>query len=101
MKKLSQRDRVLLALKRYPRVSVTDFLAPAVVDGGKPITRLAARINELRDEGYAIEDAGRVHGCSSYRLAPVVEEPVPASVHLFDPRDGSNHRRSHWQDEAA
>lgn len=103
MKKATQRERVLLALKRHPRVSVVDFLAPAVIDGLAPIVRLAARINELRDEGYAIEDAGRVNGCASYRLAPTTEsaEPVPASVHLFDPRAGSNHRRPHWQEDAA
>lgn len=88
----SQNERVLLALMRYPRVSVTDFLAPAVVDGGKPITRLAARINDLRAEGHKIERAGRVNGCASYRLADQVTQ-------LFDPRE--THAPSpHWQDAA-
>lgn len=93
MKTQSQCERVLLALMRYPRVSVIDFLAPVVIDGGRPITRLAARIRDLRSEGYDIEHAGVVNGCASYRLA---DQEVGQ---LFDPRE-TTMARSHWQDAA-
>lgn len=57
----TQRLRVLTALRTAGRVGITqgDFLLPDVSDGGDPITRIAARIDELRDQGVAIDKAGR------------------------------------------
>jgi hypothetical protein len=52
---MTQRDRVLRQLKRTGRVSPVDFLLPDICDGQTPITRLAPRIKELRDEGFEIE----------------------------------------------
>jgi hypothetical protein len=39
-------------------------------DGKAPISRLAARIEELRDEGYAIGSGERRQRCVVYRLRP-------------------------------
>lgn len=46
--------RVLAAMRSYGSVTPKSFLAPTV-DGGDEITRVAARVNELRDAGYSIE----------------------------------------------
>lgn len=45
-----------------------DFMLPNVCDGGKPITRLAARIKDLRDEGVEFADGGRRNGMKVYIL---------------------------------
>lgn len=66
---LTQRDRVLAALRRAGRGGLTqiDFHGPHVVDGGAPITRLAPRIQELRERGHWI-DARRDRGLARYVL---------------------------------
>lgn len=48
--KLTDQERVIRLLRaRGPEgVTMTEFLAPNVVDGLKPITRMAARIGDLR-----------------------------------------------------
>lgn len=46
--------RVLAAMRSHGSVTPKSFLAPTV-DGGDEITRLAARVNELREAGYTIE----------------------------------------------
>jgi hypothetical protein len=101
--KLSQKQRVLAVL-RHGSCTQVDWLAPQVIDSGPPITRLAARINELRDDGFDIREAGRRHGCSIYVLAlkeraDVVVPESPATT-LFEPSTG---RRplSHYESEAA
>ncbi len=69
----SQRDRVLQQLRLRPGgVTAIDFLAPAVVDDGKPILRLPSRIDELRRQGFDIRVVGRVSQCAIYVL---VSEP--------------------------
>jgi hypothetical protein len=57
----TQRDRVIEALRRAGDHGITavDFLLPNVIDGGPPIVRLPARIDELRADGHHIEHAGR------------------------------------------
>lgn len=90
----SQRARVLRALKRHPEgLTQVDWLLPNVVDGGHPITRLAARIKDIRDEGHEIEVSGERYGCAVYRLPQPEPVPIPRSVpevpqaedRLFDP----------------
>lgn len=56
MKKLTQTQRVLRALRALGDHGVTsvDFLPPTV-DGGPPILRVAARIHELREDGFVIQ----------------------------------------------
>jgi hypothetical protein len=93
-----QRQRVLAALRRAGPGGITQvsFLGPFTADGGPPITRLAARVGELRDEGYEIVQTGLRDKCAVYVLkgavaAPVrVAEPAPEKpVGLFDPATAS------------
>ena len=67
---MTDKERVLRRLRAGHDVSPLDFDATtdAVVDGGKPIKRVAARINELRDEGHQIDTVGRRNRCALYRL---------------------------------
>lgn len=52
---MTQRTRVLAALMGSPRgITAADFDLPGVIDGGAPIQRVAARVNELRREGHLI-----------------------------------------------
>lgn len=55
-----QQRRVLHAARKAgPRgVCQVDFLAPSVIDGGKPITRLPARIGELQKDGFTFRAGG-------------------------------------------
>jgi hypothetical protein len=84
---VSQRARVLAALRSRGAdgVCAPDFLLPNVLDGGKPITRLAARMLELREDGHEIQVVGEKHGCAVYRLmrdaqdAPTVP-PAPSAA---------------------
>lgn len=77
---MNQAPRVLAALRAHPDRGVTsvDFLRIPTIDGGPPITRLAARIKELKDDGHSIVDAGTKDGCKVYRL----EQPL-ADGQLF------------------
>lgn len=74
---MTQKGRVLELLKKRGQNGITqvDFLAPWVADGGKPITRLAARVLELRDAGFNIENRGTRNGCVVYVLADPVIKP--------------------------
>jgi hypothetical protein len=49
----SQKERVLAQLRRG-EITLADFDRETAVDGGARITRLAARIQDLKDDGYAI-----------------------------------------------
>lgn len=87
--------RVLKALRAHPDgLTQVDFLAPDVIDGGYPITRLAARIQDLRDRGAEIFVDGKRNGCAIYRLHEALPVPPPKVVTparepeepaLFDP----------------
>lgn len=77
----TQRDRVLVALKRAGRRGLTqiDFHAPHVVDGGTPITRLAPRIRELREQGYTIVSR-RDNGLARYVLIQPTRHEIRVDV---------------------
>jgi hypothetical protein len=75
-----QNERVLRALRRGD-VRPTDFLLPDVIDGGKPITRLGARIKDLRDQNFGIETL-EVRPTARYRL---VSEPQTSASPLDAP----------------
>jgi hypothetical protein len=84
---VSQRARVLAALRSRGAHGVcsVDFLLPDIVDGGKPITRLAARMLELREDGHEIQVIGDRHGCAVYRLMRDAQDqprpnPMPTEV---------------------
>jgi hypothetical protein len=63
----SQADRILAALRSGP-FAATDFAAPNIRDGLAPIFRVAARIGELRDQGYEITTGRLTNGVAVYTL---------------------------------
>lgn len=67
---MTQTDRVLAALTRAGARGITqvDFIRFPTIDGGPPITRVAARIEELRDSGFKILSGERRDRCVVYRL---------------------------------
>jgi hypothetical protein len=108
---MTQVERVLHAARRAgPRgITAVDFLAPDVCDGGKPITRLAARINDLEHRGFKFRDGGRRQSTKVYVLdrVPVTfawpdtpPEPADTTVRLFDPVVGSAPPRGAYDDAA-
>jgi hypothetical protein len=69
---LTQCQRVERALDEAGANGITqvDFLLPDVIDGGKPITRVGARIYDLRKKrGLAIVELGHRDSCTIYMLA--------------------------------
>ena len=68
---MTQPERVLRLLKQAGDHGLTQVdLNLPTVDGGPPITRLAARIHDLKNAGVPIEKAGTRQKCDIYRLAP-------------------------------
>jgi hypothetical protein len=65
---MTQRARIEKRLRTHGRVSPVDFLLPNVCDGGLPILRVAPRVMELRDAGYAIETSTASNGTAVYEL---------------------------------
>lgn len=83
--KLTQTQRVEQAGLRAGERGIcsVDFLLPDVIDGGKPITRLAARIKDSRDQGARWTVTGERHGCAVYVLDPASLNREPeTSEHL-------------------
>jgi hypothetical protein len=79
---MTQTDRVLDALKNAGQRGITavDFQLPNVIDGGKPILRVAARIHDLEAE-WNIAKAGIRDKCAVYVLhgrvtAPPMTQPI-------------------------
>lgn len=71
---MTDKQRILARLELGP-VSPVDFAAPNVCDGGKPVMRVAARVKDLRDEGYNIPPAARAeNGTAIYILVKDVDE---------------------------
>lgn len=64
---MSQCARILRALESGP-VSPIDFAAPNVMDGGKPIMRVAARVQDLRGRGHDISTRTASNGTAVYTL---------------------------------
>lgn len=84
---MTQTERVLEALRTVGDKGLTqvDFLRYPTIDGGPPITRVAARVEELRDQGYCIVSGERRDKCVVYRMRPekpaeppMIEEPLDA-----------------------
>lgn len=65
---MSQRGRILAQLERAGHITPVDFAAPDVCDGGLPIMRVAARIQDLRDQGHLITTGRLKNGCAVYTL---------------------------------
>ena len=71
MAKPTQATRVLDSLYRAGERGITqgDWLTVSGLDGRGRITRVAARVKELRNEGFEIEVAGERFGFAIYRIA--------------------------------
>lgn len=69
---MTQRDRILAALRRGP-VNTVAFCQAPVIDGGKPILRIAARIFDLQQQGYLITTRRRSNATVDYVLVGGVE----------------------------
>jgi len=88
---VTQLERVRAALRQHPGrgICAVDFLRYPTIDGGPPITRLAARIGELVEAGVSIENAGTREKCKVYRLAGGLVEaasgPVPGRERVVEP----------------
>jgi hypothetical protein len=84
---MTQKERILAALRFEGSRGIAgcDFSPPHVYDGGKPIYRVAARIMDLREEGYDIVTDGTRHGTGLYKLrqAPHAVESPPIRDSLF------------------
>ena len=83
---MTQKQRILKALQAAGAEGIKpeDFLLPDVVDAGKPILRVAARIDDLRKEGLTITTDTSGH-TAIYRLVNRVEA-VPSSERGGSPR---------------
>jgi hypothetical protein len=68
MSQRTQVERVVRAARSYRGVCAVDFLGPDTVDGGAPITRLAARLWDAEQQGYLFECIGRRSRCKVWRL---------------------------------
>lgn len=111
MKPRSQNDRVLLLLKQRKAaergLSTVEMIRIPTADGGKPITRLAARVRDLQDRGYRIRSERRLDGTSTYFLdgdpapetAPAAGEP--SGSELFDVHEFNPPPRGAYDSEAA
>ena len=123
--RLTQTERVLRALQSGP-VFAADFSPPHVIDGGKPIFRVAARVGDLRKAGHDIKTRIARNGCAIYQLVHSADtqarttdtrpgprggatDPVDTAAaatppagggQLFDPAS-VNEPAPHWQDEKA
>ena len=78
---MTQKERVLARLRAGHDVSPTDFQLPNVVDGGKPILRVAARILELRQDGYQIDVVATRNECAVYRLQTAGHDEILPRVY--------------------
>jgi hypothetical protein len=91
-----QRERVLRSLQTAGPLGVCQadwlgrFNGSGTPDGGAPITRLAARVEELRGDGWPVVARGKRDGFQVYVLAqPAVDEGVEPAARLFQPAPGN------------
>jgi hypothetical protein len=105
--KPTQADRVLMSLVQAGSQGVTqgDWLAPTGADGLGRITRVAARVGELREDGLNVVTEGERDGFSVYvlRAAPkrvVVDSSGSPAGSLFEAAP-ARPRTSAYFDEAA
>jgi hypothetical protein len=65
---VTQVERVISAARSLDGVCQVDFLLPDVCDGGPPITRVGARIQDAEERGFVFETLGWRDRCKVYRL---------------------------------
>ena len=61
-----------------------DFLLPSVIDGRKPIQRVAPRIEELRGMGHRIGTRRDPNGCARYVLTQLAVPHIPGGKEAPD-----------------
>jgi hypothetical protein len=76
-----QVERVIAAARSPDGVSQADMLLPDVIDGGAPITRVGARIQDAEERGFVFETIGWRDRCKVYRL---LSEPEAATASVSD-----------------
>ena len=78
---MTDRDRVLKLLRARGETGVTplDWARTPTADGGKPMLRLAARVQELRVLGYGIRTERLKSGVAKY----VLDDADDPHDHLF------------------
>lgn len=64
---MSDIDRLRAHMDGGAEVCPTDWNGFHTPDGGKPILRVAARIKDLKDEGYPVQRTGTRNACAVYR----------------------------------
>lgn len=57
-----------------------------VADSGKPVKRVAARIQDLRDQGWTIDTVGKRNRMAVYRLRPLAPTPAEPAARAALPR---------------
>ena len=87
-----------------------DFLLPNVIDDATPITRLGARIKDLKDAGHHISAVGTRAKCAVYRLQDVASGAAGRPTQNVGERasdatlfeiGGASQSRPHWDEDAA
>lgn len=76
---MTQTDRVLQQASSERGVTAVDFQLPNVIDGGPPILRVAARVNELA-ETWDIRVIGKRDKCVVYRNFGRLTAPPVAPI---------------------
>lgn len=79
---MTQTARVIKAARSFRGVSQVDFLGPDTVDGGPPITRLAARLWDAEQQGYSFECIGWRDKCKCWRLIGEPDEGDSAAKRI-------------------
>lgn len=76
---MTQLERIAKALREHGKVRTTDFCTPPVLDGGPPILRVAARIENLKKQGWRIVPRRLMNNtCEYVLLSPPAEQPGSA-----------------------
>ena len=76
---MTQAERVLKQAKTFRGVSQLDFNAHPTVDNGPLISRVAARIQDLKDAGHTFQALPDRAGFKVYRLVGVDEASSTSS----------------------
>ena len=82
----TQQERVLAALTAAGPAGIcqADFLLPSVIDGHRPIQRVAPRIEELRGMGHRIDTLRDPNGCGRYVLTQLAVPHIPGGKEAPD-----------------
>lgn len=82
---MSDKTRLRAHMDAGGEVCPTDWNGFHAIDGGKPILRVAARIKDLKDDGYPVERVGTRSKCAVYAKTGVsgaasTPHPIPGAI---------------------